>query len=76
MQEQNSTPIEHREQDKVRIKSGDYKGQRGFIQAIAPDALVLKLETGASIRVLPKEVTNQSLAARKAWKTMKAQQTT
>jgi transcription antitermination factor NusG len=76
MQGHNDTSIDHQENDKVRIKSGDYKGQKGVIQAIASNELVLKLENGAVLNVNPNEVTNQSLAARKAWQTMRKQQVT
>lgn len=73
MQEHTTTSIDHQEQDKIRIKSGDHKGEKGFIQAITSDQLVLQLESGMILYIDPKDVTNQSLAARKAWRTMRTQ---
>ncbi len=56
--------------DKVRVKVGDHAGERGLVEAVDGDKLVVRLEeSGATLRVLPEQVTNFSLAARKAWVT-------
>lgn len=56
--------------DKVRVKSGPYAGQRGLIESVRNDQLVIQLdEPGAAIRCTQGQVTNYSLAARKAWVT-------
>jgi hypothetical protein len=54
--------------DKVRVKSGQHSGERGVILAIDGNKFVIRLEgSGRSVRVVPRSVTNFSLAARKAW---------
>jgi hypothetical protein len=56
--------------DKVRLKLGAHRGERGVIEAIDGDKCVVRLEaSGRSVRVVPESVTNYSLAARKAWVT-------
>ena len=56
--------------DKVRLKIRSHFGVRGVIEALGGEALVVRLDgSGRKIRVNPGEVTNYSLAARKAWKT-------
>jgi hypothetical protein len=56
--------------DKVRLKAGPHAGERGTLDAIVGDRLVIRLEeSGATIRVTSDQVTNYSLAARKAWVT-------
>lgn len=57
--------------DKVRLKSGDHFGARGVIEATQNDTFLVQLvDSGKRIRVTREEVTNLSLAARKAWKSM------
>lgn len=56
--------------DKVRVKSGDRKGERGTITAIVRRGIAVKLANGAIVIQEPDELTNFSLAARKAWKSM------
>lgn len=57
--------------DKVRLKSNGQPGARGIVERIAGDALVVSIEnSGELVRVLPIDVVNFSLAARKAWKSM------
>ena len=73
MQEQVGASVTHQEQDKVRIRSGNYKGQKGTIRAVISDQLVIQLESGAILHVGSGNITNQSLAARKAWRTMREQ---
>jgi hypothetical protein len=56
--------------DKVRLKTGNHAGARGLLDAFDGDRLVVKLEgSGLKVRVTPEQITNFSLAARKAWET-------
>jgi len=56
--------------DKVRVKVGAHAGQRGVVEAIDGEKLLVRLEeSGAKTRVTPEQLTNFSLAARKAWVT-------
>jgi hypothetical protein len=56
--------------DKVRLKAGNHAGERGLIEAVDGDKLVVQLEeSGLRQRVTPEQVTNFSLAARRAWVT-------
>lgn len=56
--------------DKVRLKKGDHRGERGVVAAVEGEKLLVRLETSEKpVRVLPEAVTNYSLAARKAWVT-------
>jgi hypothetical protein len=56
--------------DKVRLKGGAHRGERGVIEQVEGGKLIVRLEDSShSLRVLPEEVTNFSLAARKAWVT-------
>jgi hypothetical protein len=56
--------------DKVRVKVGGHAGERGLVESIDGEKLVIRLEdSGQKVRVPPDEVTNYSLAARKAWVT-------
>ncbi len=56
--------------DKVRLKVGPHAGARGEISAIDGEKLMVRLDKAAQkVRVAPDQVTNFSLAARKAWVT-------
>jgi hypothetical protein len=56
--------------DKVRVKVGAHASERGVVEAIDGDKLVVRLEKAAlAVRLQPDQVTNFSLAARKAWVT-------
>ena len=56
--------------DKVRLKAGTYSGARGLLDALDGEKLVVRLEgSGLKVRVTPDQITNFSLAARKAWET-------
>jgi hypothetical protein len=56
--------------DKVRVKTGAHAGERGIVEAFQGDKLVVRLEKfGLKLCVPPEQVTNFSLAARKAWVT-------
>lgn len=56
--------------DKVRIRSGIHAGVRGIVQAYAGDFLEIQLDEGELLPIMPEEITNYSLAARRAWRTM------
>ncbi len=56
--------------DKVRLKTGEHRGERALVIAVAGGGLTVRLEgSDREVLVSPEEVTNFSLAARKAWKT-------
>jgi len=54
--------------DKVRLKGAAHPGARGVVEAKRNGKLVVRLEeSGEAVQVAVEEVTNYSLAARKAW---------
>jgi hypothetical protein len=56
--------------DKVRLKVGTHAGDRGEIIAVDREMLVIRLdESGLKARAVADQITNFSLAARKAWVT-------
>ena len=57
--------------DKIRLKTGNFAGSRGIVEATEEGKLVIRLENSIR-RVLaePWEVLNFSVAARKAWRSM------
>jgi len=57
--------------DKVRLKHADHAGERGIVETIEKGSFVVRVEgTGATLKVVPEDVTNLSLAARKAWQSL------
>ncbi len=57
--------------DKVRLKDNGHPGPRGIVEKVKGGKLIVILEKlGQSVLVTPEEVTNLSLAARKAWVSM------
>ncbi|MBI3302951.1 MAG: hypothetical protein HYZ72_12870 [Deltaproteobacteria bacterium] len=57
--------------DKVRLKARSHPGSRGIVEATRDGKLLVRLEdSGQRVLVVPEEVTNLSLAARKAWVSM------
>lgn len=57
--------------DKVRVKSGTHVGERGVVDQVRTKHLVIRLDaTGELIRTSESDITNFSLAARKAWQSM------
>ena len=56
--------------DKVRIREGKDQGARGRIETINSDFLGVRLDSGAVVLVNNGRITNFSLAARKAWRSM------
>jgi hypothetical protein len=56
--------------DKIRLKAGAHAGERGIVEAFEGEKLMIRLDdSGQKVRASPDEVTNFSLAARKAWVT-------
>jgi hypothetical protein len=63
-------PVKAATGDKVRLKVGEHAGERGLVEAVEGEKLVIRMEkSGLRLRVLAEQVTNFSLAARKAWVT-------
>jgi hypothetical protein len=63
--------VRHHQRDKVRLKLASHKGKRAIIERLQGQTLVVRVtETGECISVKPTELTNFSLAARMAWKSM------
>lgn len=56
--------------DKVRIRAGPHTGTRGIIHALTGSDLLIELNNGEVIAKDASEVTNFSLAARRAWQRM------
>ncbi len=56
--------------DKVRVKAGDHTGERGVVESVDGEKLLVRLEkTDMKVHVTADQITNYSLAARKAWVT-------
>lgn len=56
--------------DKVRVKVDVHAGERGVIEAVDGGKILVRLEDSAlTLRLSADQVTNFSLAARKAWVT-------
>lgn len=70
MEQQTQEPIGIQTGDKIRIRSGPYSGARGVIQAEVDGILDVLLDEGSRLHMEPQEITNYSLAARRAWQTM------
>ena len=59
--------------DKVRLRGGRTAGARGVVESVEGERLIVRLDGHrTTMRVPQTAVTNLSLAARKAWKTMPA----
>jgi hypothetical protein len=56
--------------DKVRVRSGEHTGERGIVQEEKGEYLVVQLGSGDNVELPPSQVTNYSLAARRAWQVM------
>jgi hypothetical protein len=56
--------------DKIRIRSGPFAGARGVVHAGIDGQLEIQLDSGDIIQTVPEEITNYSLAARRAWQSM------
>ena len=62
----------YRVQDKVCILCGQYQGKKGRIQMLQDALADVKLYGGEIIQISTQDLTNLSLAARKAWQTMRS----
>jgi hypothetical protein len=63
--------LQHAKGDKVRIKQGPLAGERGILARAASGKCVVQLvDDGRRIIVASDELTNFSLAARRAWQSM------
>lgn len=61
--------------DKVKLKSGAHAGVRGLVEAVAENEVVVRADgIQEPVTLSPHEVTNFSLAARKAWLSMPKRQ--
>jgi len=57
--------------DKVRLKIGSHRGERGTVERLQGEDLLVRLDAGGELVQLQAEaLTNFSLAARKAWERM------
>ena len=57
--------------DKVRIKNGTHTGERAVVDKVRTSGLIVRLDTtGELVHTSESDVTNYSLAARKAWQSM------
>ncbi len=56
--------------DKVRIRSGDHAGERGLIDEVADASVLVRFDTGEQVLMPLDNITNYSLAARRAWESM------
>lgn len=63
-------PADHRPGDKIRIRAGPRAGCRGRIHAVSSSEIEVELDEGTYASIQPSEITNYSLAARKAWQVM------
>jgi transcription elongation factor len=70
MQKQDEMYTSHKIGDKVQIRVGAQKGQKGIIHMISDGQLEVQLNSGGNAIILEDSITNFSLAAQKAWKTM------
>lgn len=56
--------------DKVKVRLGSFAGQRAVVRGVDGRCIEIQLETGAITRIALGDVTNYSLAARRAWQAM------
>jgi len=57
--------------DKVKVKRGPSAGERAVVERVNKQSLVVRTEADSEqIRVVESDITNLSLAARKAWENM------
>jgi hypothetical protein len=56
--------------DKVRVRTGPHAGARGVIRAGLDGLLEIQLDESDIVSIPAKDVTNYSLAARRAWQVM------
>jgi hypothetical protein len=64
-------PVKAKPGDKVRLKAGKYRGERGIVRGVDGGKVVVHLaDAEVLVRATPSDLTNFSLAARKAWVTL------
>lgn len=73
MEKKQQDPNGYQIGDKVRIRSGPNRGIRGTIHSMLQETVQIQLQTGELIQLLPEDITNYSLAARRAWEVMPKQ---
>lgn len=56
--------------DKARIRCGDCAGERGIITSVGADRIKIEIHDGRLLEAASCDVTNYSLAARRAWQVM------
>src|SRR5262245_61254402 len=62
---------QHTTGDKVRIKRGEFSGNRGILARRHRDKWIVSLpQQGCTVLLSPDDLTNYSLAARRAWQSM------
>lgn len=62
---------EHKKGDKVRIKRGKFAAERGILIRPHSGKWIVSMHAGAlTVMVSAEELTNYSLAARRAWRSM------
>jgi uncharacterized protein (DUF4415 family) len=61
---------DHRKGDKVRVRFGPSAGHRGIVTQIDGGTISVRLASGAVVDVQVNDLTNYSLASRRAWQTM------
>lgn len=66
-------PVGYQPGDKVRIRTGSHRGCRGILRGEDMGVLRIELNDGSIALVSASEVTNYSLAARRAWEVMPKQ---
>ena len=72
-QRREAAALTHRPGDKVRIKTGSHVGVRAVIHRVRRDLITAQVNDADMLIVPSVEVTNYSLAARKAWAVMPKQ---
>src|SRR5690349_6275752 len=71
MGEQATDDLPHLLGDKVRVKQGVHAGQRGVITRLSSDLLIeVELLSKKVVQLTELQLTNYSLAARRAWQRM------
>jgi uncharacterized protein (DUF4415 family) len=56
--------------DKVRLKASGQAGRRGVIESVRRGTVIIRVGENERVSAAPADLTNYSLAARKAWQNM------
>jgi uncharacterized protein (DUF4415 family) len=62
--------LQHLKGDKIRVKAGPFTGQRGVLVRTKSNKWAVHLLNGSYVLVAEDQLTNYSLAARRAWQSM------